>query len=134
MSHTQYFYEGSRVILEADAGHYGTQYLQHKPCQLGGRGEDHLLREQPAALHRPERVFFRALLRFVGGAVVGGVGAVGTVFGGAGKQVAYGIGNTAGGAAKKVVKAAATEALWDSVEDAAKRVLVDGKDPGGLDY
>ncbi len=39
MSYTQYFYEGSRVILEADAdgGHYGTQYLQHKPCQLGGR-------------------------------------------------------------------------------------------------
>ena len=133
----------------------------------GGRAGD------PLSLHRytycannplrytdPSGHFFGALLRFVGGAVVGGVmeyvnqkfiekrekvdwkavafeaavGGVGAVFGGAGKQVAEGVGNAVGGVAKKVVKAAATEAFWGGVEDAAKQVLVDGKDPGGLDY
>ena len=62
------------------------------------------------------------------------VGGAGAVFGGAGKQVAYGIGNTAGGVAKKVVKAAATEAFWGGVEDVGKQVFVDGKAPGEFDY
>ena len=43
------------------------------------------------------------------------VGGVGAVFGGGGRQVAEGVGNAVGGVAKKVVKAAATEALWGGV-------------------
>ena len=107
----------------------------------GGRAGD------PLSLHRytycannplrytdPSGHFFGALLRFVGGAVIGGVieyvsqkfiekrekvdwkaVAYEAVVGGAGKQVAEGVGNAVGGVAKKVVKAAATEALWGGV-------------------
>ena len=168
ITYAGYQYDAESGLYYLNARYYDSMTARFlTEDTYGGRAGD------PLSLHRytycannplrytdPSGHFFGALLRFVGGAVIGGVieyvsqkfiekrekvdwkavayeavvGGVGAVFGGAGKQVAEGVGNAVGGVAKKVAKAAATEALWGGVEDVGKQVFVDGKAPGEFDY
>ena len=168
ITYAGYQYDAESGLYYLNARYYDSMTARFlTEDTYGGRAGD------PLSLHRytycannplrytdPSGHFFGALLRFVGGAVIGGVieyvsqkfiekrekvdwkavayealvGGASAVFGGAGKQVAEGIGNAVGGVAKKVAKAAATEAFWGGVEDVGKQVFVDGKTPGEFDY